>query len=55
MRIVRALNDKELEQISNGSKVYVELAKEFKSTDYENYGKEHFLFLIRRQSIHGNR
>jgi carbonic anhydrase/acetyltransferase-like protein (isoleucine patch superfamily) len=29
-RVVRTLADQELEQISNGSKVYVELAKEFK-------------------------
>ena len=29
-RVVRILADQELEQISNGSKVYVELAKEFK-------------------------
>jgi hypothetical protein len=30
VRIVRALNDKELERISNGSNFYVELSKEFK-------------------------
>jgi carbonic anhydrase/acetyltransferase-like protein (isoleucine patch superfamily) len=30
VRIVRALNDQELERISNGSNFYVELAKEFK-------------------------
>lgn len=30
VRIVRVLNDRELERISNGSKFYVELAKEFK-------------------------
>jgi len=29
-RIVRALNDRELERILNGSRTYVELAKEFK-------------------------
>lgn len=29
-KIIRTLNDRELERISNGSKVYVELAKEFK-------------------------
>jgi len=29
-KIVRALNDRELERISNGSNFYVELAKEFK-------------------------
>jgi len=31
-RIVRAINNKELEQISNGSRTYVELAKEFKKS-----------------------
>jgi len=31
-RIVRALNNKELERISNGSRTYVELAKEFKKS-----------------------
>ena len=30
VRIVSALNDRELERISNGSNFYVELAKEFK-------------------------
>jgi len=30
VRIVRAINDQELERISNGSNFYVELAKEFK-------------------------
>jgi carbonic anhydrase/acetyltransferase-like protein (isoleucine patch superfamily) len=29
-KIVRALNDRELERITNGSRTYVELAKEFK-------------------------
>ncbi len=31
-RIVRALNHRELERISNGSRTYVELAKEFKKS-----------------------
>jgi len=30
VKIIRALNDRELERISNGSNFYVELAKEFK-------------------------
>jgi len=32
VRIVRTLNNKELERISNGSRTYVELAKEFKKS-----------------------
>jgi len=31
-RIVRALSDRELERILNGSRTYVELAKEFKKS-----------------------